>query len=128
MALEGPKLIAALGKELANGGAIANIELINSLPASPKAAAQQAFYKSLRTIWIMYVAFADAGLIAGFFVDAQHRNEEHEVVALGVRNDNGRVRAQEPVDLSRLRFADPYRISGYGQWQEMTLAYVIGYG
>lgn len=57
MTLEGPKLVAALGKDLASqladGGATANIDLINSLPAGPKAAAQEAFYRSLRTMWIM---------------------------------------------------------------------------
>lgn len=61
MTQEGPKLVAALGKELAtrlaDGGATANIELINSLPAGPKAAAQQAFHRSLRTMWIMVSSY-----------------------------------------------------------------------
>ena len=117
MVQEGPKLIKALGEELArqlaDGGATANVELINSLPAAQKAAAQHAFYRSLRTMWIMvslddavidkrsiliesvqYVAFAAAGLIAGFFVDAHHLSQEHEAAVLGLRGDSEQSSAQ----------------------------------
>lgn len=57
MAQEGPRLIKTLGEklasQLADGGATASIELINALPAAQKVAAQHAFHRSLRTMWIM---------------------------------------------------------------------------
>lgn len=57
MAEQGPKLVAVLGEQLASrladGGATASIELINSLPTEEKMAAQQAFYQSLQSMWIM---------------------------------------------------------------------------
>lgn len=43
-----------------------------------------------------YVAFAAAGLLAGFFVDAHHLNKEHEAVSLGLHDENRRSnQAQE---------------------------------
>lgn len=57
MSQEGPSLVEVLGQELAGqlagGGATANIELINSLPSAQKAVVRLAFYKSLRSMWIM---------------------------------------------------------------------------
>ncbi|KAJ5584472.1 uncharacterized protein N7459_004272 [Penicillium hispanicum] len=90
MAREGPRIANVLGQELASqladGGATANIDLINALPIAQKMVAQQAFYRSLRTMWIMYVAFAAVGLVAGLFVDAHHLNKEHEAVAIGLHD------------------------------------------
>ncbi|KAJ5095464.1 hypothetical protein NUU61_004820 [Penicillium alfredii] len=91
MVQEGPKLVGVLGEklasQLADGGATASIELIETLPMTQKLAARHAFYMSLRTMWIMYVAFAAVGLLAGFFVDAHYLSKEHKTVVLGLREE-----------------------------------------
>lgn len=57
MSKEGPSLVEVLGEELAGqiagAGATSNIELIKKLPSAQRAVVQHAFYRSLRTMWIM---------------------------------------------------------------------------
>ncbi|KAB8208863.1 major facilitator superfamily-domain-containing protein [Aspergillus parasiticus] len=93
MVKEGPNLVQSLGSELAGqfGGAnvTANIQLIGTLPADQREVVRQAVFGSLRTTWIMYVAFAGASLVAGFFVGAHHLSEEHEVAVLGLHGPSG---------------------------------------
>jgi hypothetical protein len=52
-----PTLLAALGPQLATqlsgGSAGANVGLVASLPAAQKEVVRQAFYESLRIMWIM---------------------------------------------------------------------------
>lgn len=56
MARKGAQLVSSLGEQLASqvsGGAMANIEIIDTLPLDQKLVARQAIYESLRTVWIM---------------------------------------------------------------------------
>ncbi|KAJ5221070.1 major facilitator superfamily domain-containing protein [Penicillium citrinum] len=96
---EGPSLIDVLGEELAgqiaDAGATSNVELIETLPSAQKAVVQHAFYRSLGTMWIMYVAFSALGLLAGFFMDTHHLKKEHEAAVLGLRVMNSDERPSE---------------------------------
>lgn len=56
MAREVSHLVSALGVQLSrevSGSAMANIEVINSLPLDPKRLARQAIHESLQLVWIM---------------------------------------------------------------------------
>lgn len=56
MARKGAQLLSSLGEQLASqvsGGAMANIEIIDTLPLDQKLVARRAIYESLRTVWIM---------------------------------------------------------------------------
>ncbi|KAJ5497697.1 Major facilitator superfamily domain general substrate transporter [Penicillium expansum] len=89
IARKGSQLVSALGEQLASqvsGGAMANIEIIDTLPLDQKLVARQAIHESLRTVWIMYVAFAAVGLIAGIFVEGHHLDTEHKAPVLGLRD------------------------------------------
>ncbi|CAI7584438.1 unnamed protein product [Penicillium crustosum] len=91
MARKGAQLVSSLGEQLASqvsAGAMANIEIIDTLAPDQKLVARQAIYESLRTVWVMYVAFAAVGLVAGIFVEGHHLDTEHKVPVLGLR-DNG---------------------------------------
>lgn len=100
MVSEGPKLVQALGEELASqlGGAnvTANIHLIGTLPLDQRKVVRQAVFESLRTTWIMYVAFAGVSLIAGLFVGAHHLSEEHETAVLGLPDQSARSSEETP--------------------------------
>ncbi|KAF4768548.1 hypothetical protein HAV15_002524 [Penicillium sp. str.  len=93
MARKGAQLVSSLGEQLASqvsGGAMANIEIIDTLPLDQKLVARQAIYESLRTVWIMYVAFAAVGLVAGVFVEGHHLDTEHKAPVLGLRDNDER--------------------------------------
>jgi hypothetical protein len=81
-------LEAALGPELAGqlsgGSAGASVGIVTALPAAQRTIAQNAFYKSLRTMWIVYVAFAVLGLIISFFIASNHLSKEHEETKTGL--------------------------------------------
>ncbi|KAF7585931.1 hypothetical protein BBP40_009851 [Aspergillus hancockii] len=99
MVKEGPKLVQYLGAELASqlGGAnvTSNIELIKTLPPAQRKLVRQALFNSLRTTWIMYVAFAGVSLVAGLFVGTHHLSEEHETAVLGLHNHDGTISADD---------------------------------
>ncbi|KAJ5187873.1 hypothetical protein N7449_010867 [Penicillium cf. viridicatum] len=91
MARKGAQLVSSLGEQLASqvsGGAMANIEIIDTLPLDQKLVARQAIYESLRTVWIMYVSFAAVGLVAGIFVEGHHLDTEHKAPVLGLRDND----------------------------------------
>ncbi|KAJ9142420.1 Efflux pump antibiotic resistance [Pleurostoma richardsiae] len=91
MSREGPAIVAALGPdaaaELGGNEAMANLSLIDSLPPEQKAIVREALYRSLRTMWIMYVAFAALAWVAGLFIGVHPLSKDHEVVVLGLVNE-----------------------------------------
>lgn len=62
MQKQAPALIAALGPQLAGelsgGSAGASVGIVSQLPSAQKDIAREAFYKSLRTMWIVFGKFS----------------------------------------------------------------------
>lgn len=113
-----PTLLAALGPEIAGqlsgGSAGANVGIVSALPAGQKEVARQAFYESLRTMWIQYVAFAALGLFISCFIGQHKLKKEHEVVKTGLAEEEAkRKELQESKRASRemLREQDEQRKS-----------------
>ncbi|KAH8697406.1 major facilitator superfamily domain-containing protein, partial [Talaromyces proteolyticus] len=92
MEKQGPSLLAALGPQLgsllAGGDAAANIDVINTLPPAQQLIARQALGQSLKTMWIVYTAFAGLGLVAGYLIGAHPLSREHQSAVLGLDRHN----------------------------------------
>jgi len=84
-------LEAALGPTVAallsGGSAGANVEVVNTLPEAQKVVARKAFYDSLRTMWIIYVAISGLGLVISLAVGKKELSKEHEVVKTGLEEE-----------------------------------------
>jgi hypothetical protein len=101
-----PSLVAALGERTANllsgGSAGASVGIVKELPLAQRTIARQAFHESLRTMWIMYVAFAVLGLVASMFIGTHELSREHQVTKTGlVEEEAKRLEAQEKKRLAR---------------------------
>jgi hypothetical protein len=119
---EHPTLLDQLGQQLAsqfNGGqASANVGLIETLPGDQQVIVRQAYFRALRTTWIMvghfrapkenlsftntacvslpqYVAFTAVAAILTLFVRAHHLSSENQGAVLGVDREKS-----EPVPVS----------------------------
>jgi hypothetical protein len=83
-----PSLVAALGKntanELSGGSAGASVGIVAQLPPAQRAIARDAFFQSLKTMWIMYVAFAALGVVVSLFIGNQKLSKEHQVTKTGL--------------------------------------------
>lgn len=83
-----PQLAAVLGPQVASsfggGSAGANVGLVQSLPASQKYVARKAFADSLSTMWILYVAFAAAGLLVSLLIQRNLLDKQHEETKTGL--------------------------------------------
>ncbi|KAE9369002.1 MFS general substrate transporter [Stipitochalara longipes BDJ] len=83
-----PSLVAALGLETANllsgNSAGASVGIVKALPEAKRIVAREAFADSLRTMWIMYVAFAGLGLLVSLCVGSRKLSKEHEVTRTGL--------------------------------------------
>ncbi|XP_014553264.1 hypothetical protein COCVIDRAFT_108168 [Bipolaris victoriae FI3] len=88
MKLKQPELAAALGAQRASafggGSAGANVGLIQALPTDQKFVARKAFGDSLSTMWILYVAFAAAGLVVSFLIGRNKLDKQHEETKTGL--------------------------------------------
>ncbi|KAK3330007.1 major facilitator superfamily domain-containing protein [Apodospora peruviana] len=77
-----PTLVAELGVETANllsgHNAASNVGVVATLPGKEGDIARAAYLKSLKTMYIMYVAFAGLGLIISLFVGSRKLSKEHE--------------------------------------------------
>ena len=84
-------LVAALGKQtaalLSGGSAGASIGIVEQLPPAEQAVARLAFFQSLKTMWIMYVAFAGLGLLISFLIMNQKLSNEHTMVKTGLARE-----------------------------------------
>lgn len=83
-----PELAAALGTQTAQmfsgGSAGANVRVIQSLPEAQRAVARKAFADSLSKMWILYVAFAAAGLCVSLLVSRNMLDKQHEETKTGL--------------------------------------------
>ncbi|KAG9381659.1 Multidrug resistance protein fnx1 [Pyrenophora tritici-repentis] len=83
-----PELAAALGTQTAQmfsgGSAGVNVRVIQSLPEAQRAVARKAFADSLSKMWILYVAFAAAGLCVSLLVSRNMLDKQHEETKTGL--------------------------------------------
>ncbi|KAK3382561.1 major facilitator superfamily domain-containing protein [Lasiosphaeria ovina] len=77
-----PELLAQLGPgpaDLLSGrNAASSVGLVNELPEHQRDIARGAYFESLRTMFIMYVAFAGLGLLVSLFVGSRKLSKVHE--------------------------------------------------
>ncbi|KAF7852940.1 hypothetical protein EAF04_010817 [Stromatinia cepivora] len=82
------ELIEALGSsvasELGGGSAGASVDIVKALPASGREVARNAYWESLRIMWIIYVAFAALGLAISFAIGQHVLSKEHEITKVGL--------------------------------------------
>lgn len=76
-----PRLVDELGPEVANllsgSNAASSVGLLERLPERQRQVAREAYFKSLRTMYIMYVVFSGAGLLVSFLVGQRKLSKEH---------------------------------------------------
>ncbi|KAF5872064.1 putative major facilitator superfamily transporter protein [Botrytis fragariae] len=82
------ELIKALGSsvalELSGGSAGASVDIVKDLPAAGREVARDAYWGSLRIMWIIYVAFAALGLAISFAIGQHVLSKEHETTKVGL--------------------------------------------
>jgi low affinity Fe/Cu permease len=89
-----------LARELSGGSAGASVGIVSKLPPAQRAVARQAFFESLRTMWIMYVAFAAAGLLVSLLISHQTLSKEHQVTKTGLVEEE--AKRKEARDAKRM--------------------------
>ncbi|KAH0434177.1 hypothetical protein CcaCcLH18_05501 [Colletotrichum camelliae] len=81
-----------IGHDLASrfdgDNASAHVEEIGLLSADQQVPVRQAYFGALRTVWIMYVAFAGLATVLNLFVSEYHLSDERNAVVLGVDRGN----------------------------------------
>ncbi len=81
-------LTASLGQQaaqqLGGGSAGANVQIVDALPPAQRAVATAAFASSLSIMWIVYTAFAAAGLLTACLIGKQTLSRDHEETATGL--------------------------------------------
>ncbi|KAH6675807.1 major facilitator superfamily domain-containing protein [Halenospora varia] len=91
MAKEKHGLVESLGDELAGllGGkeAVANVEMIKTLTKGQQVIVKAAFGGALKNMWIMYLTFAVAALLAGCFIGVHVLSKEVCAPRIGVLDD-----------------------------------------
>ncbi|TQN66889.1 Efflux pump dotC [Colletotrichum shisoi] len=83
-----PALADRIGHELARqfdgDNASAHVEDVSLLAADQQVPVRQTYFRALRTVWIMYVAFAGLALVLNLFVSEHHLSGERKQAVLGV--------------------------------------------
>ncbi|KAI0018444.1 major facilitator superfamily domain-containing protein [Xylariomycetidae sp. FL0641] len=109
MTAENPKLVQQLGPQLAaqfNGDrASATVDLIHNLPSDQQDSVRRAYFQSLKSVWIMYVAFAGLSLALNALVRGHHLSTENRQAVLGLDrgDDSARASGTDAVELQELR-------------------------
>jgi hypothetical protein len=65
---------------------------VAQLPPEQRVIARDAFYQSLKTMWIMYVAFAALGVFVSLFIGNQKLSKEHQVTKTGLVEEEAKRR------------------------------------
>lgn len=77
-----PRLVAELGPDAANllsgQNAASSVGMVEDLPEQQRIVAREAYFNSLKTMYIMYVAFAGAGLLVSLFVGSRKLSKDHQ--------------------------------------------------
>ncbi|KAL2881458.1 hypothetical protein SGCOL_003023 [Colletotrichum sp. CLE4] len=92
MKAENPGLAEVIGDELAGQfdgeNASAHVEDIGLLSADQQVPVRQAYFRALKTVWIMYVAFSGLALVLNIFVSEHHLSDERKAAVLGIDRGN----------------------------------------
>lgn len=84
-----PALLEELGPDTANllsgANAGASVGLVAKLEGREGEIAREAYWNALKTMYIMYVAFAGLGLVLSFFVGQRHLSKEHHEHKTGLQ-------------------------------------------
>ncbi|KAH8905813.1 hypothetical protein BR93DRAFT_860981, partial [Coniochaeta sp. PMI_546] len=84
-----PALLAELGPDTANllsgGNAGASVGLVAKIPGHAGEVAREAYWTSLKTMYIMYVAFAALGLAVSVFITSRKLSKQHEEAKTGLK-------------------------------------------
>jgi len=104
-----PRLVAELGVETANllsgANAASSVGLVAQLPDGPRRIAQEAYFDSIRIMYIMYTVFSGVGLIVSCFIGSQKLSKDHTEHKTGL--DSMRASKTVPAtDLLASRSAD----------------------
>ncbi|ROT39619.1 hypothetical protein SODALDRAFT_273988 [Sodiomyces alkalinus F11] len=90
-----PYLVAELGPELAErfsgGSAASSVGWVAGLTGREARVARGAYLDSLRTMYIVYVAFAGLGLVTGLFVRQTRLSKSHKEHQTGLKSLRGRA-------------------------------------
>ncbi|PPJ58146.1 hypothetical protein CBER1_02616 [Cercospora berteroae] len=82
--------------DYAGDNASANVEMIPDIDnAADRVAVQQAFAWGLRNMWITFLAFTVAGLVAGFFIKHKKMDHEHTRTRTGLEHMTDRKKAKK---------------------------------
>ncbi|OHW89499.1 MFS transporter [Colletotrichum incanum] len=85
---ENSALADQIGHKLASqfhgGNASAHVEDISLLSTDQQVPVRQAYFRALRIVWIMVVAFAALTFMLNFFVSEHHLSDERKAVVLGI--------------------------------------------
>ncbi|KAI9720042.1 MAG: hypothetical protein M1812_003169 [Candelaria pacifica] len=73
--------------QLSGGSAGANVMVVQSLAPAQREVARMAFAGSLKTMWILYVCLAAAGLVASAFIGKQVLSKEHQETKTGLDSE-----------------------------------------
>jgi hypothetical protein len=96
-----PSLVAALGQEtadlLSGGAAGASVGIVKSLPPAQQVIARQAFFESLRSMWIMYVAFAGLAILVSLMVGNQKLSKDHTILKTGLAEEQKAAAKSNPI-------------------------------
>ena len=92
-------LNASLGPMLAgtlsDGGAEASVFVIDTLPKEQMTVARNAYYSSLRNVWILQTVFAAVGVVFICFIKGRQLSQDHEVVETGLEVEGRRAAEAE---------------------------------
>ena len=84
-----PSLAASIGQatadRLTGGSAAANVRILKDLPPTQQHEARMAYWHSLRTMWIMYVALMGVTLVASLFMVHQKLSTQHVATKTGLK-------------------------------------------
>ena len=103
------QLVAELGPQIADlltgSNAAASVGAVAALPGPDGEIARAAYWTSLKTMYIMYVAFSGAGLVVSLFVRSRKLSKEHEEHKTGLkdmarREPGADAKASSPVDVT----------------------------
>ncbi|KAK4132043.1 MFS general substrate transporter [Trichocladium antarcticum] len=85
-----PKLLAELGPELASrfsgSSAASSVGVVDQLPDRQREVARQAYFESLRTMYIVYVACSALGFLCSFFVGSHKLSNDHQEHKTGLHH------------------------------------------
>lgn len=101
-----PKLLAELGPELANRlsgqNAAASVALVDNMDPAHAAVARDAYANALEMMYIVYVAFGAAGVVASLFVRQKKLSKQHTEHQTGLktlRSREGRTKKKRKSEL-----------------------------